>query len=263
MATPFKTGHVVITGGSSGIGAELARQLAGPDTRLSLIARDAGRLDRIRGECSAAGSRCETYSVDVTDSHAIGQCLAAAEANTPIDMVIANAGIGGNAVLAPDNGETAEHARQIFDTNTLGVINTVAPLLPRFIDRGAGQIVIVSSIMAHHGLPDAPVYSASKAAIKIYGQGLRRLLAPSGIKVLVACPGFVATPMNKDLPIKMPFSLTAEAAAARILKAARNGRSEITFPWQWRSLSLAASALPSFVVDPVFHICRTALKRKQ
>ncbi|MBU1213237.1 MAG: SDR family NAD(P)-dependent oxidoreductase [Alphaproteobacteria bacterium] len=261
MAEPFNSRHIVITGGSSGIGAALARQLAPFHCHLTLIGRDAGRLNGVRAECVAAGSSCVAYSVDVTDSRAIASCLAEAQASAPVDMVIANAGIGGKAVLAPATGETAEHARQIFEANTMGVINSVTPLLAGFRERGRGQIVIVSSIMAYHGLPDAPVYSASKAAVRIYGQGLRRLLAPAGVKVLVVCPGFIETPMNVDLPMKMPFSLTAEAAAARILTAVSNGKSEIAFPWQWRTVAFGASIMPSFMVDSLFQICRNALKR--
>ncbi|KUO60171.1 MAG: hypothetical protein APF80_16705 [Alphaproteobacteria bacterium BRH_c36] len=261
MADPFHSRHIVITGGSSGIGAELARQLAPFHCHLTLIGRDSGRLEGVRAECVAAGSSCVTYSVDVTNSRAIASCLAEAQTTAPVDMVFANAGIGGKAVLASETGETVEHARQIFETNTMGVINSVTPLLAGFRERGRGQIVIVSSIMAYHGLPDAPVYSASKAAVRIYGQGLRRLLAPAGVKVLVACPGFIETPMNEDLPVRMPFSLTAEVAAARILKAVSNGKSEIAFPWQWRSVAFGASIFPSFMVDSLFQICRNVLKR--
>jgi short-subunit dehydrogenase len=174
-------------------------------------------------------------------------------------MVIANAGIGGEKVIAPIAGEPLTVAREIVETNILGVTNSVIPLLPRFVARGRGHVVIISSLAAYLGLPDAPLYSASKAAIRVYGHGLRRLLGPKGICVTVVCPGFVATPMSASLPGRPPFIWSAERAAARIVSGLERGKRDISFPWQLVALTRLAAALPPLLIDPLLHRMRRNL----
>jgi short-subunit dehydrogenase len=132
----------------------------------------------------------------------------------------------------------------------------VIPLLPRFVARGRGHVVIMSSLAAHIGLPDAPLYSASKAAIRVYGHGLRRLLGPKGIRVTVICPGFVATPMSASVPGRPPFLWSAERAAARIVAGLGRGKREISFPWQLAVLARLAAALPPPLIDPLLNRTR-------
>jgi len=168
----------------------------------------------------------------------------------PIDLVIANAGIGGAAVIAPDTGEMLAAAHEIIGTNVLGVANTVIPLLPRFVDRGKGHVVIMSSLAAYVGLPQSPLYSASKAAVRTYGQALRRLVAPSGIRVTVICPGFVETPMSASVRGPRPMLWSVERAAERIVRGIARGEREISFPWPLATLARIADVLPPGLVDP-------------
>src|SRR5262249_17893403 len=144
-------------------------------------------------------------------------------------IVIANAGVGGRAALASSEGDDPEALTRIFNTNVLGVMNTVSPILPRFVGRGRGHVVVVSSLAAYLGLPDAPAYAASKAAIRIYADGLRRLVAVKGIQVTVVCPGFVETPMSEGLPFRA-FVWTAERAAEHIARGIANEKRAILFP---------------------------------
>ena len=172
-----------------------------------------------------------------------------ADERRPVDIVIANAGIGGRQVLAPRAGEPVELVRKIFDVNTFGVVNTLNPLLDRFIDRQSGHVVIVGSIAAHIGVAQAPAYSASKAAVRLYGESLRRLLMPHGVYVTNVSPGFVDTPMSNSLPFNRPFCLSPENAAKRIAQGILRRDREIIFPWQAR-LAVALSALvPTSLVD--------------
>ncbi|HEY2445628.1 MAG TPA: SDR family NAD(P)-dependent oxidoreductase, partial [Rhizomicrobium sp.] len=120
-----------------------------------------------------------------------------------------------------------------------------------FLARRKGHVVIMSSLAAHLGLPDAPLYSASKAAIRIYGHGLRRLIADKGVLVTVVCPGFVTTPMSAGVPGPQPFRWSAERAATRIAEGLARGEREISFPWQLALLSRLAAALPAPVIDPL------------
>jgi NAD(P)-dependent dehydrogenase (short-subunit alcohol dehydrogenase family) len=108
----------------------------------------------------------------------------------PIDLVIANAGIsaGTGGVLS---GEPIDQARLVFDTNLMGVLNTIEPVIEPMQGRGHGQIAIISSLAGFVGWPGAPAYCGSKAAARIYGEALRRSLGKSGVGVSVICPGFV------------------------------------------------------------------------
>jgi len=243
--------HILLTGASSGIGAALARQYARAGRRLSLLARNPSRIEDVARDCRSAGAEVVCEVGDVTDAAAMQQWVEQCDNREPIDMVIANAGIGGKAVMAPRTGETPTAAAQILATNILGVVNTVIPVLPRLVARRRGHVVIMSSLAAYVALPDTPLYSASKAAVRVYGHGLRRLLAPSGIGVTVICPGFVATPMSASIPTRLPFLWDAERAARHIKGGISRGHREISFPWPLAAMVRLAAILPSSIIDPI------------
>ncbi|HEY6578620.1 MAG TPA: SDR family NAD(P)-dependent oxidoreductase [Rhizomicrobium sp.] len=246
---PLPPSHVLITGASSGIGAALARRYARPGMGLSLTARNAERLEQVAAECRAAGADVFGQTLDVCDAAALSAWVEDCDTRRPIDLVIANAGVGGERVIATAVGEPLSVAHEIVATNILGVANTVIPLLPRFVARRKGHIAIMSSLAAYIGLPQAPLYSASKAAIRIYGDALRSLLAPNGVTVTVICPGFVDTPMSASVPGGRPFLWSAERAAVRIGAGLARGQREISFPWPLAALARLASILPPPLLD--------------
>jgi short-subunit dehydrogenase len=248
--------HIVITGASSGIGAALARVYSASGRRLSLIGRNRGRLEAVASDARALGADVDVYLADVTDLGAIDLVLTTCDLLQPVDLLIASAGIGGRASLAPDSGEPSHVAQQILTTNTLGVINTVTPLLPRFIARRCGQIAIVSSLAGLVSLPACPAYCASKAAVRTYGAALRGLLAPSGVAVSVVCPGFVDTPMSASLPFRPPFLWAADRAARHVARALARGRREILFPWPLAVAVRVLAILPSALTDRVLMLLR-------
>ena len=247
--------HVVITGASSGIGAALARLYSVRGRRLSLIARDRDRLEAVAADGRARGAQIDTYRADVTDAAAMEQAILACDTRQPVALVIANAGIGGAAAMAPPSGEPGPVARRIISTNLVGVINTVAPLLPRFIERQSGHIAIMSSLAGLVALPDCPAYSASKAALCVYGASLRRLAASSGVYVSVICPGFVDTPMSATLPVR-PFMWTADRAARHVARALARRRREIVFPWPLALAVRTLNLLPTAAADRIFALMR-------
>ena len=248
--------HVVITGASSGLGAALARQFAPMGYALSLFGRDVTRLAAIADACRTTAGPVEIFSHDVTDTAAMSTALSALDSRLPVDIVIANAGLGGGEALAPPAGEPLDLARRIADVNLFGVINTVACLTGSLTARGKGHIVIIGSMAGLHGLAESPVYSASKAAVRIYGEGLRRLLAPKGVRVTVVVPGFVATPMSQSLPFRGPFEWTADRAAARIVGGIERNEAEIVFPWQLHLLGRAIGWLPLRLRDRALSLGR-------
>jgi short-subunit dehydrogenase len=256
MASPGSPHHVLITGASSGIGAALALHYANQGAALSLFARNASRLDGIAVACRKAGGETTTEIGDVGDDAVMARWVEACDARQRVDLVIANAGMGGERALAGAAGESLKDANDMLRTNVAGVANTIIPLLPHFVARRRGQIAIVSSLAAYVALPDTPVYCASKAAVRVYGQALRRLLAPNGVQVSVVCPGFVATPMSASLGKQLPFLWSAERAAHHIADGLSRGRREISFPWQLAALAKLAGCLPSFLVDSLLHQSR-------
>lgn len=230
---------ILITGASSGIGAALARAYAGPSVFLALAGRNEERLDKVAGACRKRGAEVEPRVLDVTDAPAMARWLDGVDGNHPLDLVIANAGISG----------AEDRAREIFAVNLAGVLNTVLPAVPLLRARGRGQIAIMSSIAGLRGLPSAPSYAASKAAVKSYGEGLRGSLAPDGVRVTVICPGFIKTPMTAPNKFPMPFLMEADKAARIILRGLARQAPLIAFPWLLVWGLRLVSALPPRIAD--------------
>jgi len=240
MAHAHDPRSVLITGASSGIGAALAEAYAQPGVRLFLSGRDAARLDEVRARCAAA--EVEVRVLDVADAKAMAQWIAEADSTAPLDLVIANAGISGGTAGA---GEGEDQVRRIFAVNLDGVLNTLWPVIPAMRARKSGQLAIVSSVAGFRGMPGAPAYSASKAAVLAYGDALRGELHADGIRVSVVCPGYVVSRMTDANDFPMPFFMTAEKAAGIIKAGLSAGRARIAFPWPMRLIMTSFALLPA------------------
>lgn len=237
---------ILLTGAGSGLGAALARHYAAPGVRLALVGRNEARLAQVAADCVARGATVERASIDVTERAALAAWIIAADEAMPFDLVIANAGIsGGTSGL----GESSDQSRLIFATNLDGVLNTIDPILPRMRRRGAGAVALMSSLASFRGLPGAPAYGASKAAVRVLGEALRGDYMPSGVIVSVICPGFVTTPMTARNRFHMPFLMTAERAAEIMVRGLARGKARIAFPWPMYALARLIAALPSALVD--------------
>lgn len=237
---------ILITGASSGIGEALAELYAGPGVLLALTGRDGSRLATVAERCQAKGATVLAEAVDVADRTAVADFVARADAAAPLDLVIANAGISAG-LKGLDDLDT--HVRAIFAVNVDGVLNTVHPAVACMAARGRGQIALMSSLAGFRGMPGALAYSASKAAVRSYGEGLRGRLRPSGIRVSVICPGFVRSRMTARNRFPMPFLMDAERAARIIRRGLRRDRARIAFPWRLYALARLFDLLPSAAVD--------------
>ncbi|MFN3853759.1 MAG: SDR family NAD(P)-dependent oxidoreductase [Phreatobacter sp.] len=236
--------HVVITGASRGIGRALALHYATAGTHLTLMARSADLLEEVAALCRAQGATVDVRIADTTDASAMAQAIREAQARAGLDLLIANAGIGGAQAMAGPAGEHPDAARAIAHVNFVGVVNTIAPAIAGMAQKGRGRIVIVGSVAGLVPLPSSPVYSAAKAGIRAYGIALDRLLRASGVRVTVVSPGFVETAMSASLSMARPFLVSADAAARIIASGVDRGRREIVFPWQIRSAAWFMRLLP-------------------
>ncbi len=220
---------ILITGASSGLGTALALEYAPRCTELHLLGRDLKRLERVARACRRHHVRVHYACVDVTDDKAMERYIRHADRNTPFDLVITNAGVSGGT---SEGLESDQQIRDIFEVNLAGVINTIQPLIPSMTARKRGQIAIISSLAGLHGLPSSPAYSASKGAVRIYGEAMRGLLAPEKVEVTVVCPGFIDTPMTRVNNYKMPLIMSAERAAKIIRGRLKGNPARIAFPWR-------------------------------
>lgn len=237
---------ILITGASSGLGAALAGTYAGPGIRLALGGRDAARLEETAARCRSAGAEVEVAAIDVTDAEATTRWVEAADDHRPLDLVIANAGISAGS---RSTGESAEQVRGIFAVNVDGMVSTVLPAIPRMAGRGRGQIALMASLAGYRGLPGAPAYCASKAAVKVFGEALRGELATKGVGVSVICPGYVDTPMTKRNRFPMPFLMDAPSAATLIKQRLARNKGRIAFPWPMAAAVWLLQALPPGLID--------------
>jgi short-subunit dehydrogenase len=239
MATRFRS--ILISGASSGIGEALARHYAAPGVSLALSGRNAARLEAAAEACRAQGAEVCATRLDVQDRAETTAWVLTSEGRRPLDLVVANAGISGGTA---GESEDEEQARDIFAVNLAGTLNTVFPALPALKRRGRGQIAVMASLAAFRGMPTAPAYSASKAAVRAWGEALRGELAGTGVGVSVICPGFVESRITDANTFRMPMLMPADKAAAIIAKGLEANRGRIGFPWPMMLGAWFLGALP-------------------
>ena len=232
---------ILITGASGAIGAALAREYAAPGTKLLLFGRDQARLQQSASDCEALGAMARTWSVDIADPNLTKASVLEADDIHPIDLLIANAGIMIPPTAANERWDDVVATLQV---NVLGTLAAAVPLAERMIARGGGQIALMSSLASYRGLPVTPIYSASKATLRAYGESIRPRLAGEGVQVSVICPGFVESEMGKAFPGRKLFVGTAEAAATRIRRGLRRNRAHIAFPFPLVLATAFVAALP-------------------
>lgn len=240
-------GSVVITGASSGLGAALARHYAGNNIHVGMIARRGAELEQLTQEFSG---RCATQVADVRDSNAMRQAASALIVRHGLpDIVIANAGISiGTLTELPEDGQVF---RDIFDINVIGMVNTFQPYIAAMRERGHGVLVGIASVAGYRGLPGATAYSASKAAVIAYLEGLRVELRGSGITVITICPGYITTAMTANNPYRMPFIISAETAAKKIVTVIARRKTFAVLPWPMAIVARLMHVLPRWIYDPL------------
>ena len=240
----------IVTGASSGIGAQLARDLAARGMRVALLARRVERLQALAEEIERRGGQALAVPCDVAERGQVeGAVATVLERWGRVDLLVNNAGYGRH-VLFKDH-EVADIERMVR-TNVLGVIYATKAVLPAMRARGRGWIVNISSVAGKLGQPDEAAYSGTKFAVSGLSEGLSYEFAPLGIHVMVVYPALVRTEMfTPDVIPRMPPGsqrsfLEPPEFSRRVLRALERGRYEVTVPRYVGIAYVIRELLPGF-----------------
>jgi len=234
------TGRAWVTGAGKGIGRAVVRRLANDGWTVAASARTEADLASLRRECPK--NRVLAVPLDVTDADATAVALDRIEREIgPLDLVILNAG---THRPTPAGGFSIETMRSLVETNLMGTANGLTAVMPRFLQRGRGQIAVVASLAGYRGLPTAAAYGATKAGLINLCEALRPELLRHGVALSVINPGFVRTPLTDRNDFPMPFLVSADEAAEAILRGLRRGAFEISFPLRFALIMKLLRLLP-------------------
>lgn len=241
------TQTILITGASSGLGAEMARQFAARGHDLALCARRLDRLEELRAELLAAhpGRRVEVRALDVTDDDAVFAVVRSLHAELgTLDRIVVNAGIGKGAPLGTGRFDAN---RETAMTNFVAALAQAEAAMEVFRAQGRGHLVLVSSMAALRGLPQAQTtYAATKAALTSLGEGLRAELYGQPIKVTVLHPGYIVSEMNDVTEEQRPrlMARTADGVRAMVEAIEKERPSAYVPGWPWAPLSVVMRHAP-------------------
>ena len=235
---------ILITGASSGIGAELTKLYDKKDNELFLLARRDDRLQELRSKLLHA-RRVELVTVDISDFERLQERI---EKIGTVDMVILNAGIslGHSLEITPFND-----FKKLYDVNFLSNHAILEVLLPHFKSQRSGKIVFISSLASLISMPTSVAYSSSKRALNAYAQGIRYKYKKDGIKVINILPGFIKSEMTDKNSFWMPFLLETDEGAKRIYDAINKEKRFYPFPTRFYLIISILNLLPAFIKDKI------------
>lgn len=247
---PTATEHrvVLLTGAANGIGRATARALARRGYRLALVDRDAEGVGAVAGEVREAGATASACAADVRDPEALARAVAGLEREVgPTDVLVACAGVGR---LSSATDLDLPGLKDMFDVNVLGVAHAIGAVAPGMIARGAGHIVGISSVAGYRGMPWMPGYSATKAAVTTYLEGLRPAFKRRGVRITTVYPGFVRTGMTVATPFRRPVPmLEPEQAAEYLVRAVVRRPRDYVFPFSTALGMAVLRGMPAFLYD--------------
>ncbi len=231
-----------IVGASEGLGRAVADKLSAAGASLVLSARSEDRLHELADAIGGA----EVVPVDVTDT---GSVEAAAKAVGEIDGLLYC--VGTYEPMKATEWKT-DAVLTMAETNFTGAIRVIGAVLPGFVARDAGRLVLVGSLSGFRGLPGAIGYGASKAGLMHLAENLLADLHGTGVKVQRVNPGFIDTRLTRKNDFKMPQLMQPEEAAEKVMEAIRSGRFSTSFPAPFSWLFTAGSHLPLSLFQRIF-----------
>jgi short-subunit dehydrogenase len=246
MTPDDQSSTILITGASSGLGAEMARQFAAKGYDLALCARRTERLDSLREEILAGGSdpRIEVRPLDVNDHDQVFEVFRAFAADFgTIDRIVINAGLGKGAPLGTGRFDAN---RETAMTNFVGALAQSEAAMEIFRAQGSGHFVMISSMSAMRGMPKTlTTYAATKAGVAHLAEGLRTELYGKPIKVTVIYPGYIASEMNEGVAGDQPLMVSTEKGVRAIVSAIEKEKASACVPpLPWAPLSVVMKHAP-------------------
>lgn len=259
----FRDKHVVVTGGSRGLGLVMARRLAGAGARLSICSRDEAELARAVYDLTRHGTSVVAAECDATDRGQLREFLTVARGkNGPVDVLINNAGV---IQVGPVEDMRVVDFENALLTHFWAALFAVAEVVPEMKRRGTGRIVNIASIGGKVAIPHLLPYTASKFALVGLSNGLRVELARHGIVVTTICPGLMRTGSHLNADFKgrneeeyawfaagggLPgFSMNAERAARKIIDACACGDAEVVLGLPAKVAVAAQTLFPNLTAD--------------
>lgn len=228
----FKGGTVLVTGAGGGLGRAIALRFAQAGARIAALDKDAKGIERLQGEIEGLGGQCLALPCDVTDAEACARAVAAAvERFGTLDVLVNNAGMSQRSGFAATELAVM---RRVMDVNFYGAVYCTKAALPHLVD-ARGLVVAVSSVAGYTPLIARTGYAASKHAMHGCFESLRTELAPAGVDVMMVCPSFIATQIDRNAlggdgrPVRHAQVITGgrqspEVVAERIFAGAEHGR---------------------------------------
>ncbi len=244
-------GTVLITGASSGIGRACAHAFATCGANLVLAARRKDRLDALASELIARGVQALAVACDLTVESQVKELIARIDERfNGLDVLVNNAGVG---LFGPLEKLPEEHLRHVFELNVFGLLRMTREALPLLRRRSGSQVINVSSVLGHRGLPLLGGYCASKAAVNAITESLRSELQPEGIWVLLVSPGMTESEFRdvrltapgfaqEKVPLK---AMSAEEVAEAIVSASRSRRRDTVLTLAGRAMVYANRLSPA------------------
>jgi short-subunit dehydrogenase len=243
----FANEVIVLTGAASGLGREMARQLSAAGAAVGAIDRNRDALHLLEKELDGRG--IATAVADVTDPDAMNVAVRELQEKLgPADRLIANAGIG---FATPTRELSVNDFTMIIRVNLLGVINSVAAVLPGMMERRRGHLVAISSLASFRGMPLMSAYCASKAGVSSFFDSLALELRAFNIRVSTICPGWIRTPLTEQINFKMEGLLEPDDAVRRILRAVAARKRHVAFPWRTAMILRVLRWLPPSIGDAI------------
>jgi NAD(P)-dependent dehydrogenase (short-subunit alcohol dehydrogenase family) len=231
------SGKIVwVVGGSSGIGAAVARELQSRGAVVAISARREEQLAEVSNGTMLA------VVADVTDAASLMAAASRVRNELgPIDLAVLSAGYWKQMT---GNDWDAESFNRHVQVNLVGMSNAIAAVLPQMLARRSGVIAGISSVAGYRGLSGSQAYGATKAGQINLLESLRIQVAPAGVRVITICPGFVRTELTSGNAFPMPFIIEADEAGRSICDGLERERTEIVFPVRMALLMKAARLVP-------------------
>lgn len=232
-----------ITGASTGIGRELARQYADLGHTVFATARSEDNLASLVAETNSCNGTVKALAGDVCDPDQMNAVFNQICGKNGIpDLVVLNAGT--HKPTSATRFNLQDHLR-LMEINYGGVLNGLNAALPSFLKRGDGQIAVVASVAGYRGLPRAGAYGASKAALINLCESMQPELKAQGVDLRLICPGFVKTPLTDLNEFPMPFLTPVDKAVATLIHGLKRHKFQIAFPWQMSVIMQIMRRMPN------------------